>query len=115
MPSSIRDIGAFFQQKVLYSLSAVENEFPYARCREDALLQQAQFDVKYGLQLFWPQCLEDHNFVYTVHEFRGELAPRRFRRGAINLFFEAGIQDIRFPGEAETALDQVRHLAGAQV
>ena len=79
------------------------------------MLHHAQFDFQNLLQVFAAQRLEDHHFVDAVHELGREFAARRIHRRAIDLVVERFVDLDNLRSKTESAIDQVRHLSGAQI
>ena len=112
---AITRIGAFLQQELLYAGGAIEDELVGAGGHENALLHHAEFDFEDLGEVLVTQSFEDHGLIDAVHELRCELAASGFDGSALNLVIKI-IVDFHGSGrEAEATVDQISHLAGAQV
>ena len=112
---SVTWVRAFLQQKLLHSRSAVEYKLVGAGSHENALLNHSEFDLQNLGKMFVAQGLEHDGLVDAVYELRRELAARSFDSGALNLVVEVVVDFHRLGCKPEATVDQVRHLAGAQV
>src|SRR5580693_5583847 len=86
---TVTRVGAFLQQELLHTGSAIEYKLVGARGHQHALLHHAEFDIKNLSQVLVPKSLEHHRLVDAVHELGRELAPSSFDCSALNLVVEA--------------------------
>ena len=103
------------QEESLHFRGAAKHELIGGSCHEDTLLHHTQLDFQDLFQVLGTQSLEHHRFVDAVHELRSEFPSSRFDRGAINFLNQAGVHFRGFMRKTESPVDQVAHLAGAQI
>src|SRR5579863_3920331 len=115
MARAVTRIGAFLEQKLFHWRRAIENKLIRARRHQHALLNHAEFDLEDLRQMFVAQRLKDYSLIDAVHKLRRKLAASRVYGGALNLVVEVVVDFHGFRRETKAAVDQVGHLAGAQV
>jgi len=114
MPRPVALIGPFLQQKFPARPSHAKQKLPLGRLQH-TLLHMLQFDFQHLFQLSPPERMKNHNLVQPVHEFRRELAPRRFHRGSLDLFIQSAVLLVSRLHESHSAVHHLGNFAAAQV
>ncbi len=107
-------VGTLLQQEVASSIGYAKEKLPFGGV-QNSLLHLPQLDIQHFLKLLALQRVKNHYFVEPVHEFRRELAPRRFHRRALHLLVQTGDRLVRRLHETHPALHEFGNLAAAQV
>ena len=82
---------------------------------QNALLQAAQLDLQYFLELVPLQRVKNDDFVEAVHKFRGKLAPGRFHGSAFHLFVKSSCRFVLRLDKTHAPLHQFHDFRAAQV
>jgi hypothetical protein len=112
--STVPLVSTFLEEEIAAGVGDAEKELVGGGI-ENALLDEAEFDVEDGFEFGALELAEDDQLIEAVHKFRGELAASRFDGGTLDFLVDIGLGRVAGLDETVAAAHEVGDFVSAEI